>query len=959
MAYQREIRLGMVLYGGVSLAVYENGVAQELYRAMRGDGVYGLIAKLIDSDVVIDIVSGTSAGGVNGIMLAYALANQCEFAPSADLWRNQGDIQALLRKENDTNGSSVLNSKYYQDKLTECFQSALVPDKTAPVIGELDLFVTSTDAHGSISTVFDDLGHAVDIKNHRALFKLQYRNGRKNDFRKATANDLGTLSRMTSCFPVAFEPVTITNAEANFFRWGKLRNPAIFLDGGILNNKPFTSTIEAIAGRTATREVERFLIYVEPKPEQFSPSPANPLAPTMTQAAFSSLVSIPGYQSIAGDLEAIETHNERAARLSQILDSLEPAADAPKSTPDCLATAGVIGGFGTDCDPTAYYTARLMELRDTVVECIMNDEQGRGYFPSQETKSAQVKAEGLSPDAVEQQDARRSGRILVQSFDAWPGDWKPTLINYDVFFRMRRAKHLSNTLMRAIKKDKTVPAAAWELANHYYKLYEMIKWALITWVNDWHLGWQSLSAENPTLDTDPEEVQAKTLTAISVKVWTQVEIRLQELLSSAFDLPSETSSTAREAFFRQLTAKINGAGPVSIPGTNLLARVDDVFKASLLGLAGSAVAAERQIAGLLCHEFCRSLEVDRQLFLLQVGSGFESTDLIRVVRFSPLDAQRCLSEGSVESKVKGSTLASFGGFFKKGWRANDIMMGRLDAACLLVECLVTRERLAKLGPRRVGNKVPVTAAELRSYFPNLSVDGAAKLETTINRYLSSPATATEADWNELVDGIVCASHDEIQREEWKRVIACSIEQEYAWSRYRNNPKLPPILYDPKNLVWNLAKERPDEVLVQVAAQAIAAGTIPPFAPGLSASGSFLEEIPDAVIDELAALAVIRIGKGLLASISEPSMRDKVAANAAFRLFFRWIAPIFYNWARRRRTQPDTVIIFNTAVPVMCLTILAVAVLLSFLHSSLGLGTWALLIFVPLALLAVWGWLFRR
>src|SRR5947209_3755555 len=89
MPYQREVRLGIVLYGGVSLAVYENGVAQELYRAIRGDGVYGLLKDLIDSEIVVDIISGTSAGGVNGIMLAHSLANKRSFAASADLWRKQ------------------------------------------------------------------------------------------------------------------------------------------------------------------------------------------------------------------------------------------------------------------------------------------------------------------------------------------------------------------------------------------------------------------------------------------------------------------------------------------------------------------------------------------------------------------------------------------------------------------------------------------------------------------------------------------------------------------------------------------------------------------------------------------------------------------------------------------------------------------------------------------------------
>jgi predicted acylesterase/phospholipase RssA len=101
MAYQRDVRIGLVLYGGVSLAVYENGVAHELYRAVRGEGMYALLAELIDSDIVVDIISGTLAGGVNGVMLAYALANGKDFAPSADLWRNDGDIQRLLRQVHD------------------------------------------------------------------------------------------------------------------------------------------------------------------------------------------------------------------------------------------------------------------------------------------------------------------------------------------------------------------------------------------------------------------------------------------------------------------------------------------------------------------------------------------------------------------------------------------------------------------------------------------------------------------------------------------------------------------------------------------------------------------------------------------------------------------------------------------------------------------------------------------
>src|SRR5262245_9765799 len=95
----QEIRLGLVMSGGVSLAVYINGVSHELFRAVRGRGVYRLLQALTDSEIVVDILSGTSAGGINGVLLATALCNETEFASSSALWRNQASIEHLIEPE--------------------------------------------------------------------------------------------------------------------------------------------------------------------------------------------------------------------------------------------------------------------------------------------------------------------------------------------------------------------------------------------------------------------------------------------------------------------------------------------------------------------------------------------------------------------------------------------------------------------------------------------------------------------------------------------------------------------------------------------------------------------------------------------------------------------------------------------------------------------------------------------
>ncbi|HEX6765263.1 MAG TPA: patatin-like phospholipase family protein, partial [Polyangiaceae bacterium] len=120
--HAHEVRLGLVMYGGVSLAVYINGVANELFRAVRGRGVYKLFKELTDSDITVDVMSGTSAGGVNGILLGFALANEREFAVSTRVWREGADFGSLLRHTNGDDFSSLLDGNdVFERRLEEAF----------------------------------------------------------------------------------------------------------------------------------------------------------------------------------------------------------------------------------------------------------------------------------------------------------------------------------------------------------------------------------------------------------------------------------------------------------------------------------------------------------------------------------------------------------------------------------------------------------------------------------------------------------------------------------------------------------------------------------------------------------------------------------------------------------------------------------------------------------------------
>ena len=187
------------------------------------------------------------------------------------------------------------------------------------------------------------MGHPIDIKNHRTVFTLKHRKGRKEPFNPQNTNyyakpevayqALSKLARITSCFPAAFEPVVVENVPAPAGRaayssedqclkdWGDVRNKAVFMDGGILDNKPFSYTIDAIFSRSANTDIERYLCYVEPDPESFKP--ADSKEPTFVQATIKGGLTIASYESIADDLASIRRHNSQIERYNRLCTSLK------------------------------------------------------------------------------------------------------------------------------------------------------------------------------------------------------------------------------------------------------------------------------------------------------------------------------------------------------------------------------------------------------------------------------------------------------------------------------------------------------------------------------------------------------------------------------------------------------------------------------------------------------------
>ena len=115
---EKELRLALVCYGGVSLAIYMHGITKEIWKLLRASAArsapYGAAAvvvhdteavylELLDAlaphlnlRVLCDIVAGASAGGINGILLGHAIAGGHDMEPLRDLWLAGADIEKLL-----------------------------------------------------------------------------------------------------------------------------------------------------------------------------------------------------------------------------------------------------------------------------------------------------------------------------------------------------------------------------------------------------------------------------------------------------------------------------------------------------------------------------------------------------------------------------------------------------------------------------------------------------------------------------------------------------------------------------------------------------------------------------------------------------------------------------------------------------------------------------------------------
>jgi patatin-related protein len=362
----RELRLALVCYGGLSLAVYTHGTTKEISRLVLGsalgdagitpiptepaaqvyrDLLYELEQRMgVRTRVVVDIISGTSASGINGLGLAKALGHNLSQDSLRDFWltgseilRPKHGLRALLALW----ASAVSLSRRFVDPRGETLAKLLfsafqaMDDRGAehlavaslmPEQHPLELSIPVTDIHGYGRLFQITEPRIVHKRQHLHTFAFRYENGERDDL-GASGNGalafaaLTTLAAADENRSVSFEAFTAWVPEADLSRLqeqvartyalgGDDAESARFMDGGWLQSKQLEWVADATKRQRPDVEAERRVLHIAPTEGD--------------RGASSDVVTILGLarqESIANELTAVSVHNLRVRRIRDVVET--------------------------------------------------------------------------------------------------------------------------------------------------------------------------------------------------------------------------------------------------------------------------------------------------------------------------------------------------------------------------------------------------------------------------------------------------------------------------------------------------------------------------------------------------------------------------------------------------------------------------------------------------------------
>ncbi len=727
---EKELRLALICYGGVSLAVYMHGITREIWhlnRASRAfhDGSEGaggsesvyldLITEMakvsgVRMRVLTDIIAGASAGGINGVFLAQAITSGQSLEPLTDLWLRNADVEtlidpdarplsrfskfwatpiawAILRRKGGavertvaeeaqdevaTKLSRFVRARWFQPPFGGRGFSRLLLDALQTMAGTAGNQPSLLPANQPLDlfvTVTDFHGHAEQLHLN------------------SPANVSETEHRITIGFSTrGHQPHELAHiAELVFAARATASFPGAF--------PPFA--VRELDGLLKARRVEwdgREAFIKRVLPQQFAAGVADDtflidgsvLANAPFQQAISALRNRPARREV--DRRFVYIDPKPGLPSFRLRRGKAEDSGAPKP-PGFFATI-----FGATSD-----IPREQPIRDSLTAI-----EGR----SQRIGRMREVTEHLH-DEVERMIEAMLGKtwFLSKPNPARLAKWRQMMLEksagatgyaYPAYAHLRLSSVLDDIMATARRVWPDGPP------EHFRKLR--------------HALWNEICARGLDRVTGDK---GKVLASPTIAFFREQDVRfrirrlqfltrrLTEEVEGLEDVSADTADDLRDAIYAALAGYFESEtteylGPaireaveqgVNRPGTLLdalaerrgLAAIDiatdDFIDAGLAALPDNAKRA--MLLGYLGY----TLYDIATLPLLQ-GEGLDEFDPIKVDRISPDDAQT-IRKGGAAATLKGIEFNNFGAFFSRAYRENDYLWGRLHGVDRLVDILVS------------------------------------------------------------------------------------------------------------------------------------------------------------------------------------------------------------------------------------------------------------------------------
>jgi patatin-related protein len=713
---EKELRIALVCYGGVSLAVYMHGITKEIWRLAKSsqavhssdpadagrDDVYARLLQTIaaeaevDLRIIVDILAGASAGGINAVFLAHAIASGDTIDPLTDLWLDSADVDALLapgggamsrlaklsaapvawalasrsgtidktvepahRAEIKAKLANFVRAPWFTppfggpeftNLLLDAFDAMAKGPKGDPLLPDyqpLDLFVTVTDFHGYPEQLRLNSPPEVIENEHRLTIAFQDPGGPGR--RLADPAELVFAARATASFPGAFPPFRVRELDQCLEK-KKQSWPgrAAFL-------------ARALPRHAALGDLERAILIdgsvlhnapFGPAVDALEKRPAR----REVDRRFVYIDPKPGLKSVRlGGRD----EDEPPGFFGTIFGAL---SDIPREQP-----------IRDNLEAIDRISARIWRLRRIIesirpeVEAAIERAVGSSFFLNRPTPARiagwRARAYNLA--------AREAG----YAFAAYGQLKLATVVEEIVGIVFRLSGGGDNARRKAVRRAiwRHVRAAGLTEteANSAYGARDDVNAFLAAFDLVFRTRRLRFVARRITENADAMAAPREDLEAMLHRLHAQIaryrarEEAVDEAARRAFAAVGEDAGAALAALARLLDM------------APLDDETDAMLSESLLGLP-------RDDRRTLLLSYLGYIHFDIATLPLLQGEGLDEFDPIKVDRISPTDAT-AIRKGGPQATLKGLQFNSFGAFFSRAYRENDYLWGRLHGADRLVD----------------------------------------------------------------------------------------------------------------------------------------------------------------------------------------------------------------------------------------------------------------------------------